>query len=73
MDHLNYEIAAEGFEPLSVDDMGEGVLVLSQTNAAGENERVSVSLKQIAGAMNAAALRYGIPKNIDCEAALVVA
>lgn len=70
VDYMNWEIAAEGSEPLVVGDMGEVVLVLSQTNAAGKSERGAVSFAQLAGAMNAASLRYGFAKNTDCGAAL---
>ena len=70
---VNFEVAAAGFESLFVDDMGEGVFVLSQLNDAGKIERVSVSLSQIAAAMDATASRYGNEKNTDRSATLVAA
>lgn len=65
VDRNTFEIAADGFETLIVDDMGEECLVLSVRNDAGKVERVAVSRTQLVATINATAWRYGEPKNTD--------
>lgn len=65
MDRLSFEIEADGFEPLGVDDMGEGVIVLSQPNERGKVERVAVSREQLLRALDETAARFGRAKNIE--------
>ncbi|WP_156313596.1 hypothetical protein [Erythrobacter sp. SG61-1L] len=63
--HLDFEIAAEGYGLLSVADMGEGGLVLSQQNEAGKVEQVAVSREQLLAALASVAPRYADAKNTE--------
>ena len=45
-------IAATGFEPLHVNDMGEGCIVLWQTAASGQRESLVVDVAQLEMALD---------------------
>jgi hypothetical protein len=49
-----------GDEAVTLDDMGEGCLVLSQRNDDGRMERVVVSLGQLQQAVEVLTPRYGM-------------
>lgn len=65
MDRLSFKIEADGFESLGVDDMGEGVIVLSVRNERGKVERLALSWEQHVKAGEILAQRYGRTKNTE--------
>ena len=65
MDRLAFDIVADGFEPLGVNDMGEGCVVLSQANERGEVENISLSREQLIAVLAALELRYAGAKNTE--------
>lgn len=66
---LSFAIEAEGYDALSVEDMGEDTLLLSQVNDSGEREAIAVSRAQLLQALDATAWRYSETKNTDRQEA----
>jgi len=66
---LSFAIEAEGFDALSVEDMGDDTLVLSQVNDRGKREAIAVSRDQLLKALDATTWRYSNTKNTDQQEA----
>lgn len=65
MTELSFQFTAEDCDTLSVEDMGEGELVLSQRNPSGNVERIAINRDQLLAVLDATAPRYKIAKNTD--------
>lgn len=73
MADLSFQFEADGYEPLAMDDMGEGSLVLSQADERGRTAQIAVDRAQLVAALAALDARYGDTKNTDRGEALATA
>ena len=58
MTDLSFAIASETHDTIAVDDMGEGALILTESNEDGTVSRIALSFDQLEAAYQALAPRY---------------
>lgn len=66
---LSFTIEVEDFDTLSVEDMGDDTLVLSQVVESGKRATIAVSRDQLLKALDATTWRYSETKNTDRQEA----